>query len=1444
MEEMWRPALKDKIKDLIDHLSFEKAQVSRTGDKMCVFLNADRLFTDAEAAAVRRGFAGMFPGMRLETRLSYPALGERLKTQLDEFKPFLIDRICEEAPGLRPSLTHGEWSFREDALSIFVQDEVSATLMRQKNLEQQLSALLKDAFALACPVKIAVSGDERARLKEIARKREEDERRFAELKQAALPAKKEGAAAKAPTRLLYGRSIAEEPVDIAELTEDAGRITLKGEILTAETRKLKNDTTLLITFALTDYTGSVYCKTFARIKGGDEDKGMQQLNELTAALQPGAWLKVRGKYQMDTFLHEMVVMIDDVMREDAPKRVDKAEKKRVELHCHTQMSTMDGLASASDLIKQAAKWGHTAIAVTDHGVLQSYPEAFGAAKKNNIQLIPGCEGYLIDDAAQVVELADNRELKGATFVVLDVETTGLNTATDNIIEIGAVRIENGVEVGEFSQLINPERPIPEKVVELTGINDGMVRGMPTIGQVIGDFAAFSEGAVLVAHNASFDMAFFERAFRDAGLPFEYPKLDTLTLVRNTYKEQKSFKLGNMCKFLGINLSKAHRAVHDARATGEMLLIALQKLAEEKEVHALDQLNTVFAGDAGGTSYHIILLAKNQTGMINLNRLVSEAHLHYFHRTPRIPRGLIKRYREGLIIGSACEAGELFRAMVAGKDDRTLERIARFYDYLEIQPIGNNEFMIRNGVAKDEEALRDYNRRIVKLGEKLGIPVCATGDVHFKDPKDAIFRAIIMTSKGFEDADQQAPLYFRTTDDMLAEFSYLGKEKAMEVVVENTNAIAAQMEKVSLFIKHPEGKETFQPFWPDAENFIRSESYRRAHELYGDPLPDIVEKRLQKELGSICGYGFSTLYNIAVKLVKKSNADGYIVGSRGSVGSSFVAHMTGITEVNALPPHYACQNCHHVEFEVPPEYTCGLDLPPKNCPECGTLMMKDGFNIPFEVFLGFKGDKVPDIDLNFSGEYQPIAHNYVKELFGVKQVYRAGTIGTVAEKTAYGYVLKYLELHGQTASNAEKERLAAGCTGVKRTSGQHPAGMVVVPEEYEIYQFTAIQHPADDQTTDTITTHYDFNSMHDVLVKLDILGHDDPTMLRKLQDLTDIAPQKVPLDDPEVYRNIISLFSKPDALGVTAEEIGVPTGTLGIPEFGTTFVRGMLMDTKPSSMEELIRISGLSHGTDVWLGNIQDIVKSGTATLKTAPCTRDDIMNQLIEWGVAEKTSFDIMEYTRKGKAAKAGGVFAPGQEEAMVEAKVPDWFIGACKKIAYMFPKAHAVAYVTMALRIAYFKVYYPHEYYACYLKRNLEKFDGGRMVTTLQHAKTWLNELQDLPKSERDKEDDTIGMLEILIEMFSRGVKILPVDVYLSAPEDFLLNEKKELRAPLCSLPGLGLSAAQNLVRIREEGPFTSQEDMVRRKVARSVVDMLKNVGALGDMPESSQVSLFDGLI
>ena len=830
-------------------------------------------------------------------------------------------------------------------------------------------------------------------------------------------------------------------------------------------------------------------------------------------------------------------------------------------------------------------------------------------------------------------------------------------------------------------------------------------------------------------------------------------------------------------------------------------------------------------------------------MTNLNRMISDAHLKYFHRTPRMPRSLIQKWRKDIIVGSACEAGELYRAIVAGKSEAEIEKIAAFYDYLEIQPLGNNEFMVREGIVKDEEALKDINRYIVRLGKKLGKPVVATGDVHFKEPKDAIYRAILMDTKGFEDCDHQPPLYFRTTDEMLKEFAYLGEEEAYNVVVKAPNEIAARVEHIpDLFMKAPDGGDTFQPFWEDAEQNLRELCDNRAHEIFGDEIPEIVRARLDKELGSICGYGFSTLYMIAVKLVKKSLSDGYIVGSRGSVGSSFVAKMAGITEVDALPPYYVCPKCKHYEFDVPKQYTCGLDLPPKDCPVCGTRMDKDGFNIPFEVFLGFKGDKVPDIDLNFSGVYQPRAHNYVKELFGSENVFRAGTMGTVAEKTAFGYVLKYAEKRGLNYSNAEKERLAKGITGVKRTTGQHPAGMVVLPKNYEIYQFTAIQHPADDVNSETITTHYDFTSMHDVLVKLDILGHDDPTMLRNLQDLTGIRPQAVPLNDAEVFGNILSLFSSPKALGLTEEQLGVPTGTLGVPEFGTKFVRGMLTETKPTTMEELIRISGLSHGTAVWLGNIQDILKAGQTDLKHAICTRDDIMNQLMDYGVPPKMAFTIMEFVRKGKAAAGkGGDLKPEMLEAMQAAKVPDWFIGACRKIEYMFPKAHAVAYVTMALRIAYFKVYYPGAYYACFLWRNAEDFNGATMVCGENQIRGRMAEIDGMEKDEKEKSEGEYSLLETLLEMNLRGISLLPVDLYKSDAEKFLLVDDAHILPPLSSLPGLGLNAAINLVNVREGGPFISREDMIRRKVGKSVVDTLAAAGCINDIPESSQVSLFE---
>lgn len=1444
MSEVWTQLLGGIDAGLSGALTLDRVTVSRSTGSMHAYFRATRILTTREIKTVEKAMRSGFPNAPMNVSVYYPDLREDALRSVGDYKGVVIDRVTRESPGSMPYLTWygADWRLDGEKLIVPVNTKQGADFLKLRGADKMIEKAFLDLFDAEVRVAVEVAGGEEERILRIAEKRREEETRMAQA--ARETAKEAGEEESVPLTAVRGAPFSDPIISMKELTEDAGRVALMGEVVKTETRDTKNSERKILRFTLTDYDGSVECKAFLQPKRGKNGISLEkQIEAANEFVKEGKWLKVRGEYKYDEYSRMFMMYADDIVPAAKVVRRDNAKEKRVELHLHTQMSAMDACASPTDLIKQAAAWGHKAIAITDHGVVQAFPEAFSAAKKAGIKLIPGCEGYLIDDCPEIVQRADDRRMDDTRFVVLDVETTGLNTSVDKITEIGAVRIENGVEVAEYSMLIDPERAIPDKVTELTGINAAMLRGQPTIEQVIGEFAEFCEGCVLVAHNASFDMSFFRRAFRDAGLPFTHPVLDTLALTRNYYRQQKSHKLGQLCKMLGISLTNAHRAVHDARATGEVLIKTLSAMRAEKPFDRLSDLNSYFQTDAGGESRHIILLATSRDGMTNLNRMVSEAHLKYFHRTPRMTRSLIQANRKDIIVGSACEAGELYRAIVGGKSEEEIEKIAQFYDYLEIQPLGNNEFMVREGIVEDEEALKDINRKIVSLGKKLGKPVVATGDVHFKDPKDAIYRAILMDTKGFEDCDHQPPLYFRTTDDMLKEFAYLGEETAYEVVVTNTNLIADRVEHVpDLFMKTPDGGDTFQPLWEDAEQNLREICENRAREIFGDPLPDIVRARLDKELGSICGYGFSTLYMIAVKLVKKSLSDGYIVGSRGSVGSSFVAKLAGITEVDALPPYYACPKCKHYEFDVPKQYTCGLDLPAKDCPVCGTRMNKDGFNIPFEVFLGFKGDKVPDIDLNFSGVYQPRAHNYVKELFGEENVFRAGTMGTVAEKTAFGYVLKYAEKRGLNYSQAEKERLAKGITGVKRTTGQHPAGMVVLPKNYEIYQFTAIQHPADDVDSETITTHYDFTSMHDVLVKLDILGHDDPTMLRNLQDLTGIKPQAVPLDDYEIFTNIISLFSSPKALGITAEELGSPTGTLGIPEFGTKFVRGMLMETKPTTMEELIRISGLSHGTAVWLGNIQDILKSGQTDLKHAICTRDDIMNQLMDYGVPPKMAFTTMEFVRKGKAALAkGGDLKPEMLEAMQSANTPEWFIGACRKIEYMFPKAHAVAYVTMALRIAYFKVYYPGPYYACFLWRNAEDFNGATMVCDLNQLRARMEEIEAMEKDEKEKSEGEYSLLESIVEMTLRGITLVPVDLYKSDPEKFLLVDDTHIRPPLSSLPGLGINAAINLAKVREEGPFISREDMVRRKIGKGIVEILANAGCINDLPDTSQVSLFD---
>ena len=1437
MSELWKNLIAQEDAALAEALSLSRVSISKKTGEMRVRFQSDRILNDAQFERAQRLIAGAFPAVPVKVQLEYPALREAVREDISIASGLMKSLVRHESPGCMPFIDwNGKgWALKDGVLTVCVSSAEGMAYLKARGVDRILADKLNDLFGIQAGVRIQITGDEEKRIQKIAEARAREAELLAAATAAEAPTKKRSAVS---SEALYGKPIHDPVIPMSEVTEDVGRCVIKGEVVNLDMKDTKTGQTKIVTFTLTDYTNSIGCKLFL---GGSRSKenpaGVQaQADALAAGMKNGSWVKAKGSYRYDSFTSEMVLMVSDLVPAEKPVREDTCPEKRVELHLHTNYSTMDACASATDLIKQAAAWGHKAIAVTDHGVVQAFPEAFGAAKKAGVKLIPGCEGYLIDDDASIVENVGSQRLDSAVYVVLDVETTGLNTRADEIIEIGAVRLENGVETAEFSELINPGVPVPERVSEITGITTAMLRDKRDLMTVMPEFAKFCEGAVLVAHNASFDMAFFRRAFKKAGIPFNFTIVDTLALVRNQYPHLKTHKLGSMCKLLGISLLNAHRAVHDARATSLMLLKVLDEVRRQKDVSMLKELNTCYPTDATKQSYHIILLAASQTGMTNLYRLVSEGHLHYFHRRPRIPRSLITKWREGLIVGSACEAGELFQAVLDDRDDAELKRIASFYDYLEIQPIGNNEFLKREGTVKDDEGLRDLNRGIVRLGEELGKPVCATGDVHFLNPTDSVYRAILLNKEGYKDADLQPPLYFRTTNEMLEEFSYLGRETARRVVIEAPNAIADRIGDVRIFIPPPEGKETFQPFWPEAEGDLRRLVMDKAHALYGDPLPEIVQKRIDKELGAIIGYGFSTLYMIAVKLVAKSLSDGYIVGSRGSVGSSLVAFLSGITEVNALEPHYACPQCKHTEFNPDPRYTTGLDLPPKQCPVCGASMNKDGFNIPFEVFLGFKGDKVPDIDLNFSGEYQPRAHRYIQELFGVEYCFRAGTIGTIAEKTAYGYVLKYCEERGLSLTNAEKERLARGITGVKRTTGQHPAGMVVLPKEYEIYQFTPIQHPADDQNTETITTHFDFNSMHDVLVKLDVLGHDDPTMLRKLQDITGIPPQQVPLHDPEVFKSIISLFTSPEALGLTAEELGVAeTGTLGVPEFGTSFVRGMLKETKPSTMEELIRISGLSHGTDVWLGNAQDLVHQGIP-LKECFCTRDDIMNALIACGVEASMAFKTMEAVRKGKG------LTPEMEAAMRAASGPEWYIETCKKIKYMFPKGHAVAYVTMALRIAYFKVFYPAAYYCCYLHRNAESFDATRMCTSdVQTLRDMIDAIRALDKSERTAtKDDEITILEILIEMNLRGIHVLPIDIYRSSAADFQIVDGSIL-PPINALPGVGQAAAEALVEARQAGPFISQDDMVQRKVSKSVIEQLKLAGCLNDIPETSQVTLFE---
>ena len=1235
------------------------------------------------------------------------------------------------------------------------------------------------------------------------------------------------------TPLIYGNNIniTEPLVKIENLGVDDGKVCIDGEVIGVEEKPIKNQKVIL-SIDIYDGTSTMTCKAFVQ---------SEQCKKVVKRLKGSKGVRLAGTAQMDSFSNELTIMASTIIESEGIKREirqDNSEVKRVELHMHTKMSQMDAMTSATDLIKRAMKWGMKSIAITDHGVVQAFPEAHKLLGVDNpdMKVIYGVEAYLAPDNTKSIYNSKGQTLD-TTYCVLDLETTGFSAINDRITEIGVMKYKSGEVIGEFSEFVNPERHIPERVTEVTNITDDMVKDADTIEKVFPRLLEFlGKDCVIVAHNANFDVGFLKQNAKVLGYEFDYTYLDTLSLAKDLFPDYKKYKLVKIAENLGIKVEVAHRALDDVDTTVKVFRVMLEML-EKRGANTIDDIDRVAADKEAKKeeykklkTYHAIILATNYVGLRNLYKLVSLSHVNYFYRKPRILKSLYKKYSEGLILGSACEAGELYQAIEQGKSDEELEEIAQDYDYLEIQPIGNNEFLVRQGIMRDEEELRDINRKIVALGEKLNKLVVATCDVHFMDPQDEIYRRMLQAGQKYDDADEQAPLYLRTTEEMLKEFSYLGEEKAYEVVVTNTNKISDMCEQIS-----PISPEKCPPHIPGCEETIKNIAYSKAHELYGDPLPEIVQTRLDKELDSIIKNGFSVMYIIAQKLVWKSNADGYIVGSRGSVGSSFVANMTGITEVNSLPAHYRCPNCKYSDFT---DYGVknGFDLPDKDCPKCGHKLAKDGMDIPFETFLGFNGDKEPDIDLNFSGEYQAKAHRYTEVIFGKGTTFKAGTIGTVAEKTAFGYVKNYFEERHIPVNNAEIKRLSEGCTGIKRTTGQHPGGIIVVPKGREIYEFCPVQHPADDPNSDIITTHFDYHSIDANLLKLDILGHDDPTVIRMLQDITGIDPTKVPLDDKET----MSIFSSTKALGVTPEQIKSEVGSYGIPEFGTKFVRGMLVDTKPTTFDELIRISGLSHGTDVWLGNAQSLIEQGTVTLTEAICCRDDIMIYLIKQGLPPNPSFKIMETVRKGKALKDPAKWAE-YVALMKEHNVPDWYIKSCEKIKYMFPKAHAAAYVTNAFRIAWFKVHQPKAYYAAFFSiRAADDFDSEIMCFGKEKVKNKMKEIDLLGNNATPKDKTMYPVLELVLEMYERGFTFLPIDLYKSSSTKFIVEEDG-IRPPLNSIPGLGTVAAQGIENARKDGKFMSIDDLkIRSKVGVSVTDLLKKFGCLDGMSQSNQISLF----
>ncbi len=1448
--------LSHEMTELFETVECEKVAASRDHSRIKIYIHSDRLIAHKAIRETERAIRSQMFKDQVDVCLVEKYHLSRQYTParlLEVYTGSLIDELEEEGELSANLFRKAEKTFLEPFVLELKVEENCIAQVKMEKLKHKLEHIFSERFDMPLGIvlgwlpkkksKYAVYADS-AMKEEIAQivqtyeqaKEDQKEVEKQEVQQKEKPAfKKNYVKQRLPEDkdIFYGRNFEGEETEIHEIIDEMGEVVVRGKIIQLETREIRNEKTIVM-FAVTDFTDTIKAKVFTK---------NERLPELLDKLKEGAFIKMKAVAMMDQFEHDIAlgsVSGIKTISDFTEKRMDHSPVKRVELHCHTTMSDMDGVTDVKKLLKTAMGWGHQAMAITDHGVVQAFPDANHCVEGKDFKVIYGMEGYLVDDIKNIVTDSRGQSLD-STFVVFDIETTGFSAVNDRIIEIGAVKVENGVITEKFSEFVNPERPIPFEIEKLTSINDRMVEDAPNISVILPRFMDFCKGSVLVAHNADFDTGFIRHNCEVLGLPYDYTYVDTLGIARSFLEGLKNYKLDTVVEAMGCALANHHRAVDDAGATADVFVRFLERF-KKKNIRDLDELNTYSAMSVDAIkklkTYHIILLAKNEIGRINLYRLVSLSHLDYYARRPRIPKSVLAKYREGLILGSACEAGELFRAVVDERSEEEIARIVDFYDYLEIQPTGNNEFMIRDPKMTKVSTvadLQDLNRKIVELGEKFNKPVCATCDVHFLNPEDEVYRRIIMSNKGFGDADLQPPLYLRTTEEMLEEFQYLGAEKAEEVVVTNTNRIADMIDRIS-----PVRPDKCPPVIENSAGILRDICYNRAHELYGEDLPDIVTERLERELNSIIGNGFAVMYIIAQKLVWKSVADGYLVGSRGSVGSSFVAYMAGITEVNSLQAHYLCPKCHYVDFDS--DYVksfsgrSGCDMEDRVCPVCGEPLMKEGHDIPFETFLGFKGNKEPDIDLNFSGDYQSKAHAYTEVIFGKGKTFRAGTVGTLADKTAYGYAMHYYEEHEQHKRSCELDRISSGCVGVRRTTGQHPGGIIVVPHGEEIYSFTPVQHPANDQTTKIITTHFDYHSIDHNLLKLDILGHDDPTMIRMLEDITGVDATKIRLDDPEV----LSLFHGLEALHIKPEDIGgTDLGSLGIPEFGTEFVMQMLRDTKPKAFSDLVRISGLSHGTDVWLGNAQTLIQEGKAQISTAICTRDDIMIYLIDKGVESEQSFKIMESVRKGKG------LTPDYEKVMKEHEVPDWYLWSCKKIKYMFPKAHAVAYVMMGIRIAWFKIHEPLAYYAAFFTIRATAFDYGLMCQGKAAIDNHIKAYKANPNLSK-KEQDTLRDMKIVQEFYARGFEFLKIDLYQSDAIKFQVVEDK-LLPPFSVIEGMGGIAAEALAVAAhaetERGEkFLSKDDIRQKaKVSQTVLDTMAELGLLGGLPESNQLSIFD---